>query len=903
MVPWDHFEKHPPHINAVTGGWSAVFIESTREPESSEGANWAPQTVQGCSVWEERCFRDKVSDGMRHSSPPDLAGAANRTGAAAVQGPQAGKEEMVMVEDVRYALRQVRKSPGFAAAAVVTLALGIGAAAAMFGLIDGVLLSPPPYAAPDRLVLVSPRRVDGQPYTQGTWLAQWIQWRAESRTLETPALYRWTFNFLVLPDGSRSLGGMVVTRNFFAVLGVKPLHGREFTEAEASRPKVPATGIMLGYDLWQRQFKGDPAIVGSGIRISRFPTPLTVVGVMPPGLRFLPDPANASEPNYDVDAPVDFWLAFTPDETQPRARGWNTIARLRQGATLPQAQAELTALAVRHGTSEPDLAALTTGVRPVGEVLNDAASRLLWPLFGSVALLFLVASVNVAGLFVARGLQRHREYAMRGALGASRLRLFRQVLTESTAIAMIGAVAGAALAVGGIRIFQAIGGDAVPRAESVTVGWPVFGFGLAAALLAALLAGLLPALRASSTGHAASLNGSRSSAGRGERRLLATIATVQVVFTVALLAGAMLLIRTGSKLASVRPGYETERILAVTVTSVTPGSSRQFHTAVLDRIAALPGVAKAAFVWGLPLTGNKWPGTMELVGQAGDGTVAGQLSLPLRSITPDYFDVMGIGVADGRGFQPTDVGDAPPVAVVNQAFARRYFPATGAVGRQMRFAGNATRILQIVGVVSDTRTEALSALAEPEVYLSFWQSGAFSKHLVLRAATDPSALAALVRREVLAVDPSASVERFTTMAEIRAGSIAPRTFAMRLLIGFSILATALALVGIYGVLSLSVGSRVKEIAVRKAIGAQRGDILRLILREGSRMIAVGMVLGAVVAILVGRALDNYLFDVAAADPVSLAAAALLFGTVAFAICLLPATRAARIDLLHALHQD
>src|SRR5262245_54925409 len=247
--------------------------------------------------------------------------------------------ELIM-EDVRYALRQLRKAPAFAAAAIITLALGIGAAAAMFGLIQGVLLSPPPYASPDRLVLVSPRRIDGRPYTQGTWFAQFTQWKNESRTLEPPALYRWTFNFLVLPDGSQSLGGMVVTRNFFSTLGVRPLHGREFTEAEASRPKVPPTGIILGYELWQRQFKGDPAVVGTAIRISRTPTPLTVVGVMPPGIRFLPDPANASEPNYDVDAPVDFWVSFTPDETQPKARGWNTVARLRDGATLAQAQAE-----------------------------------------------------------------------------------------------------------------------------------------------------------------------------------------------------------------------------------------------------------------------------------------------------------------------------------------------------------------------------------------------------------------------------------------------------------------------------------------------------------------------------------------------------------------------------------
>jgi len=808
-----------------------------------------------------------------------------------------------MLEDVRYALRQLRKAPAFAAAAIVTLALGIGSAAAMFGLIQGVLLSPPPYASPDRLVLISPRRIDGRPYTQGTWFAQWLQWRAESRTLEPPALYRWTFNFLVLPDGSESLGGMVVTRNFFSTLGVRPLHGREFSEAEASRPKVPPTGIMLGYELWRRQFKGDPAVVGTAIRISRYPAPLTVVGVMPPGIRFLPDPANASEPNYDVDAPVDFWVSFTPDETQPRARGWNTVARLRDSLTLQQARTELTALASRQGTTDPDLAVLTPAVRPVVEVLNEEARRLLLPLFGSVALLFLVASVNVAGLFVARGLQRHREYAMRAALGASRLRLFRQILTESGAIAMISAIAGAALAIGGIRMFKAIGGQAVPRAESVTVGWPLFAFGLFAALIAALIAGLLPALRASAPGHAAGLKGSRSSAGRGERRLLAAIATVQVICTVALLAGAALLIRTASRLASVRPGYATERVLAVTVTNVTPGTSTPFHTAVLERVAALPGVVRAAFVWGLPLTGNKWPGTIELVGQAGADTVTGQLNLPLRSITPDYFDLMGMGIIEGRAFRSTDKADAPEVAIVNQAFARKYFPGSGALGRQIRFAGNAKVTVDIVGIVSDTRTDALSAAAEPEVYLSFWQHGAFSKHLVVRTASDPAAAAALVRREVHAVDPTASVEHFTTMAQIRRNSIAPRTFAMRLLIGFSMLATALALVGIYGVLSLSVGSRVKEIAVRKAVGAQGYDILRLILGEGSRMITVGIVLGIVVSIFVGRALAGQLFEVRAADPLALGAAAVVFGVVAMLICLLPARRAAKTDLLAALHQD
>jgi putative ABC transport system permease protein len=353
----------------------------------------------------------------------------------------------------------------------------------------------------------------------------------------------------------------------------------------------------------------------------------------------------------------------------------------------------------------------------------------------------------------------------------------------------------------------------------------------------------------------------------------------------------------------VRPGYETERVLAVTVTNVTPGTSTQFHAAVLERVAALPGVVRTAFVWGLPLTGNKWPGTMELIGQAGADSVSGQLDLPLRAITPDYFALMGMGLIDGRGFRSTDNADAPRVAVVNEAFSRKYFPGSTALGRQMRFAGDLKRSIEIVGIVSDTRTEALSAQAEPEVYFSFWQNGAFSKHLVVRTASDPSLVAGLVRREVHAVDPTASVEHFMTMAQIRRDSVAPRTFAMRLLIGFSVLATALALVGIYGVLSLSVGSRVKEIAVRKAIGAQQHDILRLILGEGSRMIAVGIALGVIVSIFVGRALAGQLFEVRAADPFALGSAAVVFGLLSLVICLLPATRAAKTDLLAALHQD
>jgi putative ABC transport system permease protein len=804
-----------------------------------------------------------------------------------------------MIDDLRYALRQLRKNVGFAGIAVLTMGLGIGAAAAMFGLIQGVLLAPPPYANPDRLVLVSPTRVDGEPYGRGSTVGQWMSWRDTSRTIERPALYRWTFNFLVRPDGSESLGGMRVTRDYFRMLGLQPVLGREFLESEAARTDSPSKAIILGYEFWKRRFNADPGIIGTAIRISRQPAPLPVVGVMPPGVRFLPDPGNASEPNYDVNGFVDFWLASTPNEAQPEAGGWNAISRLREGATLAQAQAEIASITERQSRTSPDLDGLTAAVRPLRQELNHEARRLLVPLFGSVALLFVIACGNVASLLLARGVQRQQEYATRSALGAGRWRLFRQVLTESAALALLGAVLGAGLAVGMITLLKAIAGQAIPRSDTVTVGWWVLAFGLLAALLAAALAGVLPAIRASRPDRLHGVEGARSSVGSAERRLLGGVTTVQIVLTVALLTGAALLVRTARNLASVRPGYDTDRILAMTVTSVQPDGWEDFHTRALERVSTLPGVTHAAFVWGLPLTGNKWTGAMEIVGRAGASTLTDRLQLPLRSVTSDYFDAMGIALIDGRGFRHSDDADAPRVAVINEALARRYFAGANPMGRKMRFAG-ADDTIEIVGLVRNTRTEALSQHAEPEIYFPLWQRGAFSKHLILRARSDPRALGPLVRRALHAVEPTASIEHIKTMADIRQESVAPRTFAMRLLAGFALVATVLALVGIYGVLSLSVGSRTKEIAVRIAVGAQRHQILRLILGEGFRLILLGLVLGIGVAVLLGQALAALLFDATPTDPIALAAAALLFGSVALIACVVPAYRAARVDPMRAL---
>jgi putative ABC transport system permease protein len=812
-----------------------------------------------------------------------------------------------MRDDIRSGIRQLLKNPGFALVAIATLALGIGAASAMFGLIQGVLLSPPPYADPDRLVLISPARADGQPYTGRATMAQALAWR-KARTFEPPATYAWTFSFLIRPDGSQSIGGMVVTSNYFQTLGLKPILGRLLTESEGAWDKVPPTGMLIGHDLWRRAFNSDPNIVGKPVRVARVAQPLPIVGVMPPGVRFLPDPGAAAEPNYDVNAPVDFWIVMRPDESRLNSRPGHLVARLRGAATPAEAQAEAAGLGGAAARDNPDLQGLTTRVASMRDVLNKDGRTLLIPLFGSVALVFFIACANVAGLLLARGLQRHQEYTMRAALGAGRARLFRQVITESLVVALAGAVCGAAVAFGSIAVLKAIGGRAIPRADMVTVGWPVLAFGFLAAVIAAVVAGLLPAARASFSDRFGNVKTGRASAGRGERRLLGAVATLQMILTVALLGGAALLIRTAQNLDAVRAGYETENILAMTVTAVDRARWMDFHTQALARVATVPGVKHAAFAWGLPLTGNKWPAEMHFPGQPGQpgsAPAADKVSMPMRAITQDYFKVMGMTLVEGREFRVSDDNKAPRVVIVNEALVRGYFRGEQPIGRQIFFADDAKRErpMEIVGIVQDTRTEALAERPEPEMYQPLWQAQAFSKHMVIRTAGDPLAIAALIQRELRGVDPTSSVEKVTTMAEIRKESMAATTFAMRLLTGFAGVATLLAVVGLYGVLSLSVGSRTKELAVRKAIGAQSRQIVGLVIGEGSRLIAIGLVLGIVAALMVGRLLESLLFDVAPADPLTLTFAAIAFALVALLACLIPARRAGRVELMEALRQD
>ena len=820
-------------------------------------------------------------------------------------------------ERVRRSVRFLRREPGFAAHAILILALGIGATAGVFSLIQGALLEPPPYTDPGELVLIQTQSTASRPaFSDDAWPpAQWEEWEAAAETLESVAAYAWTFNFLILGDGSQSQEGMWVSSEYFDLMGVEPAVGRAFVASDAA----DNSGIILGYDLWQREFRGDPAIVGQTVRLSRMP-PRTVVGVMPQGLRFLPSPGAANEPNYDLSAKVDFWLpigvvpnATVQQRNQPR---WNVVARLSNGATPSDAEKELAVITAGQAEATPAFEGVAARVAPLSGVLNAAGERILLPLLAAAALVLLISCSNAAALLLVRGLQHQHEYGVRSAIGARRASLFNHVIGESLSLALVGGVVGVLLALGIVAVFKSLAGTAIPRLDDVTVGWPIVAFGLAAALVSCVLAGLAPAWLAAKLDPAQALRAAeaKSTAAPAQRQVLGCVLVFQMALTMALLVGAGLLTRTMYNLSAVQSGFDTRNIVAMTVTAVD-GQWFDFHERALERVAELPGVEGAAFAWGVPLTGNSWPGRFAIEGYTPAAANDDFVALPIRAVTAGYFALLGQSIEEGRDFLSTDrapppnpaAPNLPPdptaftrVAVVNRAFVEQYFGGAAAIGKKVWLPGTPRVQMDIVGVVSDTRTVDLARSPEPEIYVSLLQQQAYSKHLVVRTTDSPAGIVSVVERELKTILPTAAVEYVQTLEQIRDRSLASRTFAMQLLVGFAIVAVLLTVAGVYSVLSLSVTARRRELAIRTAVGADASRIVGLVLRSGLTLVGVGIVVGIAVSFVLSRVLQAMLFEVGPADPLTLLAAAAMFAAVALLACALPAVRAARVDPVDAL---
>ncbi len=808
--------------------------------------------------------------------------------------------------DLRYGLRMLWKSPAFTVVAALTLALGIGATSAVFSLIQGVLLTPPPYQKPQQLMLIEPARTDGKKMDspRGWATVQWTEWNQKLGSFQGIAAYDWTFNFLIRNDGSQSMQGMEISKDYFRLMGLKTVIGRGFDDSDFGQAHVKS--ILLGYEFWKRTFNGDPHIVGQTIRISRWDSSPVVIGIMEPGVRFLPSPGAAKEPNYDVNATVDLWVPADPDPKYLKEPDWNVVGRLRDGVTPQRGLQELTALAANEASTEKKFEGFTPQLEPITDEMNRDGRRILLPLLGAAALVLLIACGNAAALLLVRGLQRQQEYAVRIAMGMGRIGLVRQVVTEGLLLALLGGTLGVGLAIFAVDLFKVIAGHAVPRLDGVTAGWAVLGWGLGLAVLAAFFAGAIPAFRAFRLNPMEVLKdaGPKGTAGIGERRLLRGVAMLQTALTLALLVGAGLLIRTMMKIAEVPSGFSTSRILTMSVTDVQSHESwAPFHKQALERVAAIPGVQYAAFAWGVPLTGNNWPATMDIEGQPPPAKESDKIALPMRAATPDYFKLMGLPLTEGREFRATDDSKAPSVAIVNQAFTRRYFPKSNSVGRKIWFGSRDKPGIEIVGEIANARTDDLTQEPTPEVYLPLWQAQAFSKHLVVRTAADPRTVMVAVERELRAVDPTAAIENVKTLEQIRDDSLASRTFAMHLLTGFSVLGSVLTLVGIYGVISLSVASRRRELAIRSAVGAQQKDIRKLIFGEGFRLIAGGVLGGVALAVIVSSVLRSFLFEVQPGDPATFIVVGILFIAVGLLACWAPARRAGKVDPLEALRYE
>ncbi|HKB07929.1 MAG TPA: ABC transporter permease [Candidatus Polarisedimenticolia bacterium] len=811
------------------------------------------------------------------------------------------------LQDVHFGARLLRRSPGFTAAALLTLALGIGASTLLFGIADTALLKPLPFPEPDRLVrLWDTNRAQSIPST-GVTTGNVVDWRLKNRTLSGVVAWYVMGRTLRTDDEAVVVESAQVSADFFQVFGIPPAIGRAFTSEETDRATINnalgPTGAdpvaIISHHLWKSRYHGDPDILDRTVFLES--QPWRIVGVMPDG--FATPAAN-----------VEVWIPWSLTGTQPRDQHFvQSAARLRPGVTLEQAQADLDALAVGL---EREFPSTNLGWRvflvPLQEDVVGGARRMIVTLLAGVALVLLVACANLAGLQLVRATRRRRETAMRLALGASRARLVRQHLTESGMLAVAGGALGllaAAVLLGVLKRWAVTG---IPRLAEASLDLRVGGFALTVTLLAGLLFGLAPALASLKAGRLPGLNeAARGTEGPVPRRWRAWFVAGQVCVAFVLLAGAGLLVRSYGRLLAVDPGFVPDRVLVAPVFLDTRAydsraKSHAYYSALESRLAAIPGVESVGAATALPASP---------LGPDFERPVwAGDRSSPLpeevqqadvRIATPGYFDTLGMRLVRGRGFRPEDGPDAPLVLIVSESLARRLWPGADPVGRQLTvdYSTAGTYPYQVVGVVGDILFRGLRSDPRPEIYLPHAQRPYLVMNVAVRAAGDPVLLIPSVRQALREIDPMRPAHSITPLRDLVAATVARDRFAMQVVLAFALTSLGLAILGLYGVLSYSVRQRVPEIGVRMALGADRRDVLALVLGDGARIVFLGLVTGLATALLMTRGLRSLLFGIGPHDPPTYAAVALLLALTAMLAAWIPARRAAATDPLVALRHE
>jgi putative ABC transport system permease protein len=810
-----------------------------------------------------------------------------------------------MITDLRYALRMLFKAPGFAIIAIVTLALGIGANSAIFSVVDTVLLRPLPFKNPDQIAMVWGRYANDSGTVHGNVhsFADYVDLRDQSQSFSAMAAFTRTAGTLALAEDARYLEGIAITPEIFDVLGVPPLLGRAFTPEDAKNEADRV--VVLSYPIWKSAFGGDPKIIGQQVSISG--RAHTVIGVMPPGWKF-----PVEDEHIDYALPLQYIGA---DALKNRgAHFLSVVGRLKPGVSIRQAEAEESAIAARLSKQYPDTNLNFTGVAVVNlhsDVVGEVRPALII-LVGAVALVLLIACANVANLLLARAASRSREIAIRTALGASRRRIVRQLLCESLLIALLGGTAGLLLASWGVDLLGAAGPQGLPHLGKIKVNLTVGAFTFGLAVGSTILFGLIPALQVSrpSVNESLQQGAKGSTGGLHTNRLRAFLVVSQVALSLLLLAGAGLLIKSFFNLRATNPGFDPVRLMTLQVNLPRvryPEVDQQIraHDAIVEKLAVIPGVESVGGVNPLPLGGNIRGLSFMVSGAAplprGNHPGAGYLI-----VKPDYFQAMKIPLRQGRGFTRADTKDSPLVVIINEAFARKHFAERNPIGQQVmidRGEGKAPPC-EVVGVVANSRHDTLAAPPGPEMYVPFSQDPVRSLDVVLRvASTNLVGLNADVKRAIHEVDKDLFVPALEPMTNFLATQLAQPRFNMMLLAVFAGVAMILAAIGIYGVIAYSVTQRTREIGIRMALGAQKTQMLGMVLRQSLILVVIGIALGFVVALGATRVMATLLYGVGANDVSTYAIVIVLLGGAALLASYIPARRAMKVDPMVALRYE
>jgi putative ABC transport system permease protein len=808
-----------------------------------------------------------------------------------------------LFKDIRYGVRSLLKHPGFAAIVILTLAVGIGASSAIFSVVNTVLLRPLPYRQADRIAVIQELDAGGKK-TQVT-PANFLDWRAQNTVFEQLAAILTRPANLALADQAERIDLAMTSANFFSVFGTEPARGRFFIPTDEQAGHAPV--VVISHALWQRRFGGDESSIGKPITLDG--STYTVVGIAPAGFQY-PDKTEVWVPPFRL-APA---LNERMDPTQVRGFGMlAVVGLLRPGVPLTQAASEMETITARLRQQYPEsnnrrfnrVVSLHTHL--VGET-----GPMLLLLFGAVGFVLLIACANVANLLLASAATRQREMAIRTALGASRLRVMQQLLTESLVLALAGGVIGLLLALWGVAAITKLLPRDFPRLGEINLDWRVLGFTLLASVLTGILFGFAPALQISKTDVQESLkeSGRGSSGSLRHHRLRSLLIVGEVALSVVLLVGAGLLFRSFLQLQSVNAGFSPQQVLTLRLSPAGSSYTRdadyiKFYNEVMQRAAAIPGVQSVGAINTLPLdkgptagfridgrpplTIDKWPGGN------------------YRTVSTDYFRAMNIPIVQGRAFDSRDIETAPPVMIVNQALANRDFPNENPVGKRISLGNNDAKgqpvWWEIVGVAADVRSIELREPAIPEFYLSALQDTFRNMFVVVRTSVEPTSVAASVRQIAGEVDKSAAVSDVKTMEHIVNDAVTQPRFNLFLLALFSGIALLLSAAGIYGVTAYSVTQRTHEFGIRMALGAQVGDVLKMVLRQGMLLISLGIAVGLLAAFALTRLLRTLLYGVSVTDPGTFIAITLLLALVALLACYIPARRATKVDPLIALRYE